>query len=100
MLDLPSWITSDMINALFEIAGALMVCDHIRHLLRDKSVAGVSTLAVVWFTTWSLWNVYYYNDINQIYSWCAAIIMGLIQTTYLILLIYYRRNGIYTIDKT
>jgi len=85
----------DMINAAFELTGALMICDHIRHLYKDKNVAGVSTVATIWFTVWALWNIFYYNDLSQIYSVMAALIMGLIQVTYLSMLLYYRRypNG-------
>lgn len=61
-------VTPDQINGIFEALGALFVFNHCRHVLRQWQVAGVSVMSTVFFTAWGLWNLYYYPQLNQPFS--------------------------------
>lgn len=63
-------ILADIVNGLLEMSAGFFVLDHCRHVLREKSVRGVSIPATMFFTTWGVWNLYYYPSLGQ---WASAI---------------------------
>lgn len=65
-------MTADIINASFEAMAGLMVANHCRVLLRERTVRGVSLLAVLFFTIWGAWNLYYYPALGQSLSGACA----------------------------
>lgn len=82
-------ITPDMINAGFEFLGAFMVIHNCKTLYDDGCVAGVSPWAIAFFTLWSAWNLFYYDNLGESVSWYAAIGMAVCQFIYLVMLVYY-----------
>lgn len=42
----------DIINGTFEALASLMVLNHCRVLLKDRTVAGVSIASTIFFTLW------------------------------------------------
>lgn len=84
-------MSPDQINAAFEAISALMVVDHCRILLRDRTVRGVSLLAVAFFTVWGGWNLYYYPSFGQSISGACALLVMLANATYLLLALRLRR---------
>ncbi|KKL45911.1 hypothetical protein LCGC14_2350840, partial [marine sediment metagenome] len=56
---------ADFINGAFELLGAVAIFGHVRRVLKDKAVAGVSILSVCFFASWGLWNLYYYPSLGQ-----------------------------------
>lgn len=78
-------MTPDIFNALFEGLAALMVANHCRVLLRDRSVRGVSLLSVLFFTAWGGWNLHYYPALGQSASGACALLVTLANATYLLL---------------
>lgn len=84
-------MNADLINAGFEGLAALMVADHCRALLRDRTVRGVSLLAVLFFTAWGAWNLHYYPSLGQSASGACALLVTLANTTYLLLALRFRR---------
>lgn len=83
----------DTVNAMFEGGGALLLCMNIRRLLRDKRVAGVSLVPVVWWNIWGVWNVYYYHALTQPLSFYAGIGVLVANTVWVALALYYVRRA-------
>ena len=50
----------DMINGLYEGFGALFVLATCRNLWKSKQPWGVSIVGICFFTSWGIWNLYYY----------------------------------------
>jgi hypothetical protein len=83
----------DMINAVYEGVGAVLISLNIRRLLRDKTVKGVSLWPGAWWTCWGAWNVYFYSAVNTPASFYAGIAVVLANATWLGLAVHYARRG-------
>ncbi len=79
----------DVVNAFFELAGAFFICLSIKALWRDKEIKGVHWLPTVYFTTWSLWNIFWYNSLDKPWSLIGAYLMVVANMTWLISLGYF-----------
>lgn len=86
-------ISADLLNSLFECSGSLFVLSHIRVVLKDKCVSGVSIPAVAYFLAWGIWNLFYYPHLGQSLSFYGALLLVIANTVYMSLLIYYRHIG-------
>lgn len=85
--------TPDLINGLFEFAGALAGVVNIVTLLKHKQVHGFHPLAYFYFTAWALWNCFYYPHLNQWISLGGTIAIAISNGTYAALAVYFiRRN--------
>src|ERR1700759_5546623 len=62
----------DTINGLFELIGALLVVNSIRALLKDRTVKGVSVFSCCAFSTWGVWNLFYYPYLGQWFSFAGG----------------------------
>ena len=85
-----SW--QDVINGLYELFGAPFIVLSILRLLKDKAVKGVDWRAVAFFSTWSMWNLYYYPHLEQWASFFGGILIAIVQLIWLVLMIYYIRK--------
>lgn len=85
-------MSPDFVNGLFELAGAMFTWANVIRVHKDKQVHGVSWIAVMFFTVWGYWNVYYYPVIGQPWSAACAIGLAVINTVWLTQLIYYDRR--------
>ena len=83
---------ADAINGTYELLGGYFIFLHIRALCRDKDVKGVSWSAVCFFTTWGYWNLFYYPYLNQYLSFVGGVAIAITNTTWLALIIYYKRH--------
>lgn len=77
----------DIINGSFELLAGAAVALHCAQLLRDREVKGVSLPAVLFFTVWGCWNMYYYPFLGQPWSFAGGVIVTLANTAYLALLV-------------
>jgi uncharacterized membrane protein len=82
-------VNPDQVNACFEGFGAVLTLLHVRRIWIDREVRGISTLAVVGFFAWGLWNLFYYPFLDQVYSFVAGIFLALANMLYVVLLIRY-----------
>lgn len=80
---------ADIVNALFEAFGFFAVAMSCIRVLKDKKVAGVSILTVTFFTSWGVWNLYYYPSLGQTFSGVAAGLTCLANLTWCGLLLKY-----------
>jgi hypothetical protein len=85
-------MTPDLINGLFELCGAAFVALHIRQIRRDKKVAGVSIPAIVFFTSWGFWNLFYYPHLEQWLSFAGGVAIVITNCVWVGYLFYYSRK--------
>ena len=59
---------NDILNGIFEFSAGFFVYLHCVQVKKDRMVKGVNFAAVVFFTIWGLWNLYYYPSLGQWWS--------------------------------
>lgn len=79
----------DVINGLFEFAGATASCLNVLQIYKDKMVRGVSLPATALFSLWGFWNLYYYPHLGQWASFAGGVSIVAINTIYVGQMIYY-----------
>jgi hypothetical protein len=86
----------DLANAFFEGCGSIFILNHARVLFNQKLVRGVSILSVFFFSCWGIFNIFYYQHLEQQFSWYAGIAVLIANSIYLGMIIHYRskENGI------
>jgi len=82
----------DIINGGFEALGGVFVLNHCRVLFAVKRVAGVSILSTMFFTTWGIWNLWYYPSLNQWSSFYGGLVLVITNALYIGLLLKYRKR--------
>lgn len=87
MFDIP-----DIINGAFEMFCALFICLSILKLHRDKKVRGISYAHMTFCTFWGFWNLYYYPHLRQYASFVGGVIIVIVNFTWLMQMIYYRKE--------
>jgi len=81
----------DGINSIFELTGGLFVLLNVIRTYKDKGVRGVSMVAVLYFTLWGMWNLYYYPALGQWYSTIGAVSVAAMNIVWLLQILYYRK---------
>lgn len=76
-------MTPDMINGSFELMGAFFLLLNVRQLYRDKELNGVHWAPTLFFSTWGVWNLYYYPSLGQWYSFAGGLAIVCINTFWL-----------------
>ncbi len=79
----------DVINGTYELLGAPFILLSILNLLKEKKVKGVDWRAVAFFSTWSIWNLYYYPHLGQWASFLGGIFIAVANAIWLGIMIYY-----------
>ena len=82
----------DVVNGFYEIFAGLFILNNCRIVIKDKNVKGVSIISTVFFTTWGIWNLYYYPTLNQWASFYGGISVVGANMVWVILMMYYRRK--------
>jgi len=83
-------LTPDLLNGIFEFVGSIMLWLNVRRLYIDKQTMGVNGLTVGFFTSWGFWNLFYYPNLGQWYSFAGGISIVVANTVWLILMLYYK----------
>lgn len=83
----------DLINGIFELGGAFAIWLSIMRLYADKEAKGVHWGHLGFFTSWGVWNIFYYSSLDQWFSWGAGIALCLSNGIYLGQVIYYGRKN-------
>lgn len=86
-------MTADMINGAYELLGGVFILNHCRAVLKDKAVNGVSLVSTVFFTSWGVWNLYYYPSLNQWCSFAGGIFIVLSNCLWIGLMLKYRKES-------
>lgn len=66
-----SW--PDAVNGLLEFVGALMLAMNVVAGRRNKQIKGIHWAPTVFFTTWSVWNLYFYPSLDQWLSFVGSL---------------------------
>lgn len=85
-----SW--QDLVNGTYEMLGAPFIVLSILNLYKEKLVKGVDWRAVAFFSTWSVWNLYYYPHLDQWASFFGGILIAIANAVWLAMMIYYIRK--------
>lgn len=87
---------SDFFNGLFEFVGAVMTLVSVKAILRDKEIKGIHWSPIVFFTSWSLFNLWFYPANNLWWSFGGGCAIFVVNSTWLYLVYFYsrkRKNG-------
>lgn len=87
-------MTPDLINGLFECVGGLLILNHCRAVRRDKAVAGVSIVSTMVFTSWGIWNLWYYPSLDQWFSFAGGIVVLVANVLWVRLMLRYRSRKV------
>lgn len=82
-------LTPDLINATFEALGGVFLLLNVRRILKDKLVRGADWKVMAFFTSWGIWNLFYYPALDQTFSFYAGIGIVTANAVYLYLMCYY-----------
>jgi hypothetical protein len=66
-----SW--PDYINGAFEFWGGVALWKNVGMIRRDKMVRGVNWQVTAFFTTWGVWNLFYYPSLGQWVSFAGGL---------------------------
>ena len=80
---------NDLINGMFEFAGAGINLLNVRAILRDKKLQGVHWSPYAFFTSWGIWNLWYYPSLDQWFSFVGGAAIVIVNGTWLALALYY-----------
>lgn len=86
-------MSPDLFNGCFEFVGAVMLWSNVRRLYRDKETKGISIGPTAFFTSWGFWNLFYYSNLNQRFSFIGGANLVLANVVWLGQMIYYRRKN-------
>jgi hypothetical protein len=78
-------MSPDLINGLFELAGAIALGANVLKLLRDRQVRGVHWASTVFFTSWGFWNLIYYPTLGQWFSLAGGACIVIVNMIWLLL---------------
>jgi hypothetical protein len=81
----------DLINGSFELLAGFFLLNNGFQVIKDKSVAGVSIISVMFFTLWGFWNLFYYPHLNQMISFFGGLLIVVANTFWVVLLLKYRK---------
>ena len=79
----------DLVNGAFEALGSLAIWANVRKLHIDKQVRGAHWQPMAFFSTWSIWNLYFYPHLNQWLSFTGGCSLTLANVTWTVLAMYY-----------
>ena len=82
----------DIINSLFEVVCGFFAWQNVYQLYKDKEIKGVHWLPGLFFSLWGWWSLYYYNTLNQFFSFVGAINLTAANTIWLIVLWYFYKK--------
>lgn len=82
-------MTPDLINGLFELLASVFIALHIRAILKDREVKGVSVSATTFFFAWGVWNVFFYPSQGLWWSFVGGLTVVIANLIYLGALFYF-----------
>lgn len=85
----PTVNLADSLNGSFEAAGSIAVWINVRQLLKDKMIRGSRWEMMLFFTSWSAWNLYYYPHLGQWLSLAGGASLALANAVWTALAVYY-----------
>lgn len=81
----------DVVNGWLEFVGGMATWMNVRRILHDRQVRGIDWKSVLFFWSWSVWNLYWYHSLQTPWSLAGAVWMFSANTTWLALLWRFRK---------
>jgi hypothetical protein len=85
-------LTPDLINGLFEFIGSVFLWLNVYRLYNDKMVRGYDWKTTAFFSSWGIWNLYFYPSLDQMWSFAGGCSIVLANTVWLAQMYYYRKR--------
>jgi hypothetical protein len=85
-------MSADHVNAAFEVAGSIATWATFAAIIKDKGYAGMRLPLVAFFTTWGLWNLYFYTHLFLPISLYASIVLTAGNIAVMGAMVYYGRK--------
>jgi hypothetical protein len=82
-------LTLDIINGAFEFCGSLMLARNVRMTYLAKRTQGVSLLATSYFSSWGIFNIFYYPSLGQHWSFLGGICVAAVNSIWVAQILYY-----------
>jgi len=82
-------MTPDLINGLYETFGSIAIWVNVRKLIQDKIVKGCHWQPMIFWSSWSCWNLYYYPHLGQWLSFSGGCSLVVANITWTALAAYY-----------
>jgi hypothetical protein len=82
----------DFTNSWFEWVSSYFLWLNARSLWIDKKLNGIHIFSGVFFTSESMWNLFYYSSLAQPFSFCAGINVAAANILWIWLAFKYRKN--------
>lgn len=82
----------DIVNGLYELIGGFMIFLSVAKLHQDKQVRGVSFWPVLFFASWGFWNLFFYPNLDQWFSFAGGCVIVVANVIWLGQMWYYRNN--------
>lgn len=82
----------DLINGCFELFGSFAAYANVKRIRKDKVVKGYDPKSTIFFTSWGLWNLYYYYNLEQYLSWFGGMAIVIVNAIWLGHIYYYGRK--------
>ena len=90
---MPTHLSSDFVNGMFELFGALMNFRSCLTLLRDRHVAGVNISSTAFFTCWGVFNLAFYPLHGLVWSLAGALNIVVWNSVWVGLAIYFKKKN-------
>lgn len=85
-------MSPDLVNGLFEFVGSCFTWMNVRAVCRAKGYAGYYLPGMVFFTSWGVWNLYYYPSLGQWWSFLGGACITLANLLWIAVMAYYGRK--------
>lgn len=82
-------LSADTVNGIFEMSGSLAIWANVFKLLQDKTVKGCHWQPMIFWSSWSLWNLYYYPHLGQWLSFTGGCSLAVANVVWTFLAAYY-----------
>lgn len=85
-----SWM--DFVNGWFEGLAGLFQLSNCWRIYSDKQVRGVNKSVTAFFTLWGCWNLFFYPNLGQWFSFYGGMSIVLANCLWIFLALKYRKN--------
>jgi hypothetical protein len=83
---------NDIINGAFELSGSYFCWRNVYQIYKEKRTMGVYIPTWMFFTSWGIWNLYYYPSLDQMFSFFGGISLVLANLVWVVLAVIYKRR--------
>lgn len=80
-------MTPDLINGAFEAVGGICSWLTVSRYLKERKVSGIFWPAAFYYSTWGIWNLFYYPALHQPISFVCGVFLSSGTVTWLLLVI-------------